>query len=363
METPRLGAPLVYGAYGYTGRLVVERAMAEGLRPVLAGRDARKLEELARRTGLEFRAYPLEPVSSAEEGLAGVDAALHCAGPFSRTALPMAHACLRRGVDYLDVTGEIGAFDDLAELDGPARDAGIALLPGVGFDVVPTDCLAAHLKRRLPSATRLTLAFYSRGGVSRGTARTAVERLGRPGQVVRDGKRVPLSPLGRRRRVDFGDGPRVAVAIPWGDLATAPRSTGIQNVEVYAALSGRARVALKAAMLFGFALRVPPIRAALRAAARAWIRGRPPGPDAETRARGETRVWGEVRDEAGGRAAARLYGPEGYTFTARAAVAALLRTLSGEAGSGFLTPSLAFGPDFVLEVEGVRREDEDERIG
>lgn len=362
MATPRAGAPLVYGAYGYTGRLAVERALSLGLRPVLGGRDAGKLEALARRTGLEARAFPLEPIRSVEEGLAGVGAVLHCAGPFSRTALPMARACLRRGVHYLDVTGEIAVFDELARLDAEAREAGVALLPGVGFDVVPTDCLAAHLKRRLPSATRLVLAFYSRGGVSRGTARTALERLGRPGQVVRAGERVAISSLGRRREIDFGDGPRTAVAIPWGDLATAPRSTGIGDVEVYAAVSAGARVVLRGAMLLAPLLRVPPVGAAVRAAARAWIRRRPPGPGPEARARGETRVWGEARDDAGGRVTARLHGPEGYTFTARTAVAALRRTLEGESGVGFRTPSLAFGPDFVLEIEGVRRE-EGERIG
>src|SRR5690606_35660895 len=166
---------LLYGANGYTGRLILERALAEGLRPLLAGRNAEEIGALAVRHGLESSVFPLDDARALEAALRETRVVLLAAGPFSRTSGPVVEACLRAGAHYLDITGEIGVFEAIAARDAEARAAGVALLPGVGFDVVPTDCLAAHLKRRLPPATRLALAFQGAGGVSRGTALTAVE--------------------------------------------------------------------------------------------------------------------------------------------------------------------------------------------
>lgn len=360
---------MVYGAYGYTGRLVVGRAAEEGLHPVVAGRDPEAVDALADEVGFEGRAFALDDPERASRALEGVGAVLHCAGPFEDTARPMAEACLRAGVHYLDITGEIAVFEALAGLDGRARERGILLLPGVGFDVVPTDCQAAHVAARLRAASpsarpaRLVLAFRSSGGVSRGTARTALRRLGRPALVRREGEWVPV-PLGARvRRFDFGRGPEPAVLIPWGDLATAPRSTGIDDVAVYAALPARARALLRLAGALGPLARTRPVRAV----AEWWIGRRPAGPDAAARARGRTVVRAEAEDDEGLRAVSRLHGPEGYTFTALAAVEALRRALAGRAeradrepgpaGGGFRTPSQAFGADFVLSLPGVRRED------
>src|SRR6187402_1304471 len=104
----------------------------------------------------------------------------------------MVDACLAERVPYLDITGEIAVFEAAAARDAEAKAAGVVLLPGAGFDVVPSDCLAAHLKRRLPSATSLALAFQVLGGVSRGTATTAVENLARGGMVRRAGKLVAV---------------------------------------------------------------------------------------------------------------------------------------------------------------------------
>lgn len=332
---------------------MVRQAVAEGLRPALAGQDRSAVEALAAATGLEGRAFDLKDPGGVAAGIDGMDAVLHCAGPFIHTARPMVDACLRAGVHYLDVTGEISVFEALAARDGEARSADVVLLPGVGFDVVPTDCLAAHLIRRLPEAEWLALGFLSTGGVSRGTALTALERVGRRPVVRRNGRLVTAARGERRRSIDFGDGPRTAVAIPWGDLATAPRSTGIQDVAVYMAMPRWTRRGLAAARLAAPLLRTAPVRRGLEG----WIRRRQRGPDAAARARGRTVVWAEVRAADGARAASRLYGPEGYTFTARAAVAAFLGVLEGTVEGGFRTPSLAFGPDFVLGLDGVRRED------
>src|SRR4051812_2251901 len=171
---------LIYGANGYTGTLIAKEAVPRGLRPVLAGRS-HAVAEMAARLGLPHRVSGLDDAAAVREGLAGMAAVLHCAGPFAHTYRAVADACLAGHVHYLDVTGEMGVFEGLAALDGAARAANVMLLPGVGFDVVPSDCLAAHLKRCLPAATRLALGFQPGGGVSRGTAAAVAESPERGG--------------------------------------------------------------------------------------------------------------------------------------------------------------------------------------
>lgn len=245
-------------------------------------------------------------------------------------------------------------FERLAARDAAARAAGIMLLPGTGFDVVPTDCLAAHLKRRLPAASHLALAFQARGGASRGTLATMVENLGSPGAVRRDGRIEPVPQGWRTRRIDFGEGVlRDATTIPWGDVATAFHSTGIPNIEVYLAMPPAMRRMLVASRALGPLLRAPYVRAILRE----YVRTGAAGPGAEARARGESLVWGEVTAPSGERATSRLRAPNGYDFTASSAVLLARKALDGNTPAGFQTPSRAYGPDVVLEVPGVTRTD------
>lgn len=346
---------LIYGANGYTGALIAREAARRSHRPVLAGRNVEAVRGLAGELGLDHRAFSLDDPRAVDEGLKGMTAVLHCAGPFIRTFQPMVDACLRARTHYLDVTGEIDVFERLAARDADARAAGVMLLPGVGFDVVPSDCLAAHLKRRLPSATHLVLAFHSVGGLSRGTATTMVENVHRGGLVRRNGVLTPMPAAWKTRKVDFGRGPRTVVSIPWGDVSTAYHSTGIPNVEVYITTTGPLLLAMKVSR------RLRPLLASslVQSFLKKRVRAGAPGPSAEQRARGRTTLWGEVTDPAGQRVSARLHGPEVYTFTMRTALAAVEKVLAGAAPPGFQTASKAYGPDFVLGgfIEGVTRED------
>jgi short subunit dehydrogenase-like uncharacterized protein len=347
-----MAAFLLYGATGYTARLILARCLERGLRPILAGRSE-TVREIASAHGLEARIAGLDDPASLRAALGGVTAVLHCAGPFSRTSGPMVDACLAAGVHYLDITGEIGVFEGLAARHEEARSRGVMLLPGTGFDVVPSDCLAAHLKQRLPSATSLLLAFQSSGGLSRGTATTMVENISRGGAVRRGGRIVPVPAGWKTIAVDLGRGPVSVTTIPWGDVATAWHSTGIPDIEVYTRMTPGMRMALKASRYLGWLLSSAPVQRMLKAK----VRSGAPGPDEAARDRGVSRLYGEVRDGTGGRARARLEGPEGYTMTARTAVAAVERVMSGGATPGFRTPSLAFGADFILSIEGVTRSD------
>jgi short subunit dehydrogenase-like uncharacterized protein len=170
---------LLYGSTGFVGGAIARLAVDRGMRPLLAGRNAVRLKEQADELGLQYRAFELDDAGAIDSALGDVTVLLHCAGPFMHTFRPMVDGCLRTGRHYLDITGEIPVFEAIAARGNEARAKGIMLLPGAGFDVVATDCLAVHLKQRLPSATRLTLAFRVEGpaGLPPGTQRTAIEMI------------------------------------------------------------------------------------------------------------------------------------------------------------------------------------------
>jgi short subunit dehydrogenase-like uncharacterized protein len=345
---------LIYGANGYTGELAAREAVRRGLSPILAGRSADAVSALARELGLPFRSFPLDDPAVVRAGLVGVSAVLHCAGPFVRTSQIMVNACLATAAHYLDITGEIAVFESVlsAQKSDAAVRAGIALLPGVGFDVVPSDSLAARLGAALPGATELTLAFAGSGSsISRGTARTMIESLPHAGAVRRNGKIVPVPLAFDSRKVDFGGrlGERWTMTIPWGDVSTAYHTTGIPNIRVY---TGTPPVQIRRLRRSRFLLPLTGLGPVRRYLARRVDR-REPGPGPEAREKGRTYLWGEVRDAAGTTATATLETPEAYAFTAVSAVSAIERVLTGEVSPGAWTPARAFGPDFVAGLPGV----------
>jgi short subunit dehydrogenase-like uncharacterized protein len=340
---------MIYGANGYTGRLAAHEAVKRGLRPILAGRRRDELEALGRELDLPVRVFDLQPESLAL-GLKGVDLVLHCAGPFSATCAPMLEACLAAKAHYLDITGEIDVFAHCHRQDARAKAAGIVVLPGSGFDVVPTDCLAAQLKRELPDATSLVLAFDAGGGPSPGTAKTSVEGLGKGGRA-RIGGEMRKVPLAWKTRTFERDGkPRTAMTIPWGDVYTAYLSTGIPDIEVYMTVPPATIGRVRKLRLIQPLLGLGPVQRFMKARVEAGVRG----PDASKRERTDTVVWGEVRNAAGREVTRRLRTPNGYDLTVTASLGIVQRLLASPAPAGFATPSQLMGADYVLSLPGVQ---------
>jgi short subunit dehydrogenase-like uncharacterized protein len=261
----------------------------------------------------------------------------------------MVDACLQARAHYLDITGEIEVFESVFARDEEARARGVVLLPGTGFDVVPSDCLAAMLKRRLPGATSLELAFATSGRPSPGTLKTSIEALPKGGLVRRGGKLVRVPPAHEVREIPFADKRRAAMSIPWGDVASAFRSTGIPNITVFMAAQPRV---IRAARLTRFTaplLSVPILQQFLKSGVDRSVRG----PDREERARGGGQFWGRASD--GSRSVEMTMSvPEGYTLTAQTALECARRVLGGEVRPGAWTPSTAFGADFITTFPGVR---------
>src|SRR4051794_3033670 len=334
---------LIYGANGYTGELIAREAVRRGQKPILGGRNAEKLATLANELGLESRAFPLDAPQ-----LDGIDAVLHCAGPFVHTSAPMVRACIAAGAHYLDITGEIPVFEHVMATTDDAARAGVTLIPGVGFDVVPTDCLAAMLAARLPGATELELAFYSPGAeISRGTLKTMIEGMRVGGAIRYEGKIVAVPPAFDAKEIPFSIAPRMAMTIPWGDVSTAFHTTGIPNIRVYTAASPKSIARMRRFGAFFPLLAIKPIKRLLQAYA-----NRRTGPDESRRASGRTYLWGRVSD--GKRdVTMTMTTPEGYAFTIISALRAVEQLLASPKRPGAFTPAKFFGAEFVTTLPGV----------
>jgi short subunit dehydrogenase-like uncharacterized protein len=343
---------MIYGANGYTGELIAREASKRGMKPILAGRSQNKVEPLAKELNLIFRTFSLADKKSLEYTLKEVDFVLHCAGPFSLTSQPMVEACLRLGKHYLDITGEIAVFEAMAQRDAAAKKAGIMVMPGVGFDVVPSDCLALHLKNRLPSATVLTLAFYGLGKISHGTQATMLMNVGNGGAIRKNGEITRVPAAYKTRKINFGEFSETAVTIPWGDVSTAFYSTGIPNIEVYTVLPEQNLKLLKLSRYIGWLLASKPMQSYLQKQIPSG------GANEEERAQGKTFLWGEASDASGNRVSSRIQAPEGYTLTVLTALNIIEKLLGGNFQKGFQTPAKAFGADLILEIEGVERMDD-----
>jgi len=342
---------LIYGANGYTGELITRFAVERGMKPILAGRNAEKIESLAKQYDMPFRVFGLDDKEKLDAELREVEFVLHCAGPFSLTSKTMVEACLRNKKHYLDITGEIAVFEAMARLDKKANEAGIMIMPGVGFDVVPSDCLAKHLKDTLPGATNLTLAFYGMGRISHGTQATMTMNVGKGGAIRKNGEITSVPAAYKTREIDFGEVKKTGVTIPWGDVSTAFYSTGIPNIEVYTVMPASNLKMLKLSRYIGWLLATKP--------AQNYLQKQIPtgGPNDKERAQGKTYLWGEVTDEKGNKVESRLQGMEGYTMTALTALKIAEKILDGNFCTGFQTPAKCYGADLILEIEGVERAD------
>jgi len=344
---------IIYGATGYSGRLLANAIVAGGGRPLLCGRDPEKLRAAAHDHDLAWRAATVSDASGLRTIFDGATVVVNAAGPFSATARPILDACLAVGSHYLDITAEVPVIEHIASRHRELADRGIMAMPAIGFDVVPSDCLAVHLAHRLPDADRLRLAVTGLAFITRGSARTLLESVN--GGIVRRHGVVSSVPLGALERTFEGaEGRRACVNVSLGDIATAYWSTGIPNIETYVEGTPLIRWMLASCRALGPVLGTAPVQAWLAA----WAEILPDDPTGGT---DQTDRFMEIMAEAeapdGTRVRARLRTPEAYAFTATTGSAIVARVLGGDLEPGFQTPARVYGGDFVLRFPGVVRTD------
>ncbi|WP_404399409.1 saccharopine dehydrogenase NADP-binding domain-containing protein [Idiomarina seosinensis] len=330
---------MIYGAYGYSGTLISKQAKKRGYSPFLAGRNANKLNSLAEQLELPAREFSLDNAEQITEQLTDIDLVINCAGPFSHTAAPLMNACITSHTHYLDITGEIDIFEYAHQLNDKAQKNNVVLCPGVGFDVIPTDCVAARLNAQMPDATYLKLGFDSGSRMSRGTAKTSIERLGQGGAARIDGtiEQVPLA--WKSQQIDFGQGKKMAMTIPWGDVSTAYYTTEIPNIEVYIPASPRLIKRLKRLNWVRWIFNWQWVQRKLKEK----VDAQSAGPDEQERNDNPTFVWGEVSNTRGDRKELRVKVKNGYSVTAEGAVELAIFTLKNSTKGGFYTPSRLYG--------------------
>ncbi len=342
---------LIYGANGYTGVLIARYAAEWNLQPVLAGRKAEAIGQLAKELSLPFRIFSLDDAAELQRQLEDVKVVIHAAGPFIHTARQMVEACIATHTHYIDINGDLSVFEFIRSYDSQAREAGVMLLPGAGFDVVPTDCLALQLKEQLPDATQLQLAFVPLGGqISHGTATTMAGKAGEGGAARENGK-IVRKPLGEKGMwLHFEGKPYHVMTIPWGDVSTAYFTTGIPNIETYTGMKPAVYRLLKLQFLFNWLLRTRLVRTYIQGK----INARPAGPTDEQRARAKTYVWGKVQNAVGQSATAQFVCADGYTLTAISCLAISTKIVRNEYLPGYQTPAAVYGSGFIYELPGTK---------
>jgi len=336
---------MLYGAYGATGRLILDEALRRGLRPLLAGRDREQLAELGRATGLASQPLALEDGAALRMALSRVRAVVNAAGPYRVTGPALRAACLGAGCSYFDINAELDDFNAALASDAEARARNIAIVPGVGYGVVFGESLAAHVASRLPDATWLRLSLATQTATrSRGALLSTGAAMAGGGREIREHRLQPRAlAFSNWRAPDPSASSMNFSAAPMAELVASHRSTGIPNIVAGIPMPRAAATVMRfAGPVLGRLLK--------------WRAARAPNtpsamPSAEAVGEMRSRIWAEAGNAAGQRVAATLETGEGYQAAAAVAVRAIELQLH-EPRRGALTPAQAFGARFALLVPG-----------
>lgn len=336
---PPPGRVLLYGATGFSGRLLSECLLEQGIDVVLAGRNEARLTAMARRWNLDCRVFSLDDPAQIEAALDTIHVVLHAAGPFQRTALPMMAACIRTGTHYLDLAGEWPVFQQAMDLGDRAAGNGVMLMPGIGFSIVASDCLLAMARARFPEAVALRLALSAPDVMSRGTFRSLMGLTSSTVTVRRNGTPTALPAGSLSRCFDFGTGLRKAVAVTWPDVVISQVTDGISTLEVYAEADWPVQFVYRSGS--GLA---PLHQSALGQRLLDLVsHGWPQAPSATQRQRSGFTLVVEAEDRWRRCRSLRIQTPDGYTVTGATATAIVGRVLKGQIAAGFQSPAHLYG--------------------
>jgi short subunit dehydrogenase-like uncharacterized protein len=348
------GRIVLFGATGYTGRLVANALLARGVKPVLAGRNVESLERLADELGggFETQGADVERPDTVRALVEEGDVLLSCVGPFTRWGAPAVEAAIDARAHYIDSTGEPPFIRRVFEEWGPrAQAAGSALVTAFGYDYVPGNLAGGLvLDEAGDLAAKVAVAYFNtgRGGslkdaMSGGTAASATGVMFEPGFAYRGGRIVGERPAKRVRSFHAGGRDRLAMSLGTTEHFGLPAVyPNLREVDAYLGWFGPASRALQVFSLSG---EVPGVRPLVGAVVGRLVKGSSGGPGEEARSKTGSLFAAEAYDADGGELARlELRGPNGYTFTGDILAWGAQRMASGGLqGSGALGPVGAFG--------------------
>ena len=367
---------LLYGATGYSGRLIAAEARRrysdsrdvtiDRHQVVLGGRDGAELADMTRTLELDHLVFTLDDRERVLSALRGFDVVINAAGPFARTASRLMRAAIEVGIPYVDINGEVDVYRALDDLSRIALHRGVTIVSGSGFTATVSDMmLESALSTVRPSDARTVwIAFSAMRHFSRGSLHAMLRSVRERVLVVREGKVVHV-PVGRLERMfDFGqdkqqhDGTqrpnddsrrprpaRIASAINTIDTLTASRTARRKqaesiSIESYAEMSATVRLGYQIGALSAPLLQIPLVQRLNHF----QIAQLPDGPSAEDRT--ETRQKVLLQIESPLRTTLvdwRLTTPDAYDFTARSALAVAEKVAGASGGGGWKTPSEVLG--------------------
>ncbi|MFT4520050.1 MAG: short subunit dehydrogenase-like uncharacterized protein [Halioglobus sp.] len=350
----RKGQVLIYGAYGYTGKGIARLAADYSITPILSGRTESKLQAVADEVGYDYITLSLDD-NHAElvEVLKHFELVMHIAGPYTFTGKPMIDAVIEAGTHYVDLTGENHVIQEELDRHQEYLDAGIMVMPAVGYDVVPTDCLNLYVAQKVANPTSLELIMNTNyttaegAPASRGTLKSGIEMLSRPILMRQDGQMIEVDqPKVITREIDGEE--RTLAQIPWADMMTSWVSTGIPTIEIYQVQDGE-----MPSWVFSM------IRSSWGKSILIWLIDTfaPEGPPPEAQETRQTQLISTATNKSGESFTAEMITPEPYLLTFHSSLIVARNILAGQWEPGFQTPAKMYGPDLALEIPGVSRRD------
>lgn len=352
------GRTVLFGATGYTGRLVAEAMVERGMKPVLAARSSHKLEALAEELGggLETAVADVSDPPSVSALVERGDVLVTTVGPFARWGVPAAAAATTAGAHYLDSTGEPAFIREVFERYGPAAErSGSAMLTAFGYDWVPGNLAGGlALRQAADQAVRVDVGYFisGRAAPSGGTQASMVGALTEPGYTFRDGLVRPERAAKRVRGFRVGSKQLEGVSVGSSEAFTLPRiAPGLREVNVYLGWFGPFSRPMQ---VLSLGASLPGASHLLKLAGERFVKGSTGGPDAKARAKAGSHIVAVAYDGAGRELAeVHVSGVDGYTFTGRVLAWGAQRAAEGGLqGTGALGPVDGFG--LVALTDGCR---------
>ncbi len=340
---------MLYGANGFTAGIMLPKLKVLSCKIILAGRNKEAIALIAKKYGYETRIFDLDHAQIVEKNLQDCGLLLNCAGPFTKTAWPLASACVKVRCHYFDITGELSVFQSLFSLNEAARAAKVSIIPGMGFDIVPSDCLAKMLAEQLPDASSIMIAISTKNTrASHGTMKTLFLNIGMMSLASRNGVGIePVAKDDTHRNVTFNGRTIMCMRAPLADLFCTPKSTGIEHVDTYLAMPKQFERIVPIVNIVRNLAQRPALNKLFAKA----IELLPNGPTAAQQQKGCAYIYGEARTNDNRIARAQLRTHEPYVYTGDALIKGAERFLREGLACGFQTPSLAFGSHFAVEVD------------